>query len=439
MIRSTFRRLLVLLVSFSVLSASAQTVAVDSAYANMQRAVGGIIQSATQNMGYVATDPRTYGTLRGVGQATGAAAAAAGTGVLVAGSVPAWATILAVAAVSGAVSYGVGITLDAAVKWGFGSGSTPITLTIPASSSSGPLVPLGNPAGCSTPFYGTITNWCVKSGEYDPLCLSTSPYTCQSIAQCPGQTNPTYLACGPGGTFSGASQTQAALQSLGYSFAPASGTETQTGKTLVDAISALTPAQQQQPVGYDALALVINQMWKQAAAQPGYTGVPYSVTQPITAAQVQVWQQANPAVYPTVAALVSPVSPSSTGFFPSTTLSTSVPVAPAAPELSPTSTNPSAQVGQVNLGADPNLVAPTLEPTPTASAILAPLIALFPDLKSYSVPGHSGVCPQPTFDVFGQSVLMNQHCTLLEEQRAALYASGLLAFTLVALFIVLSA
>lgn len=437
MLRLIAQRLTALLVALSVFSASAQSVS-EPAYANMQRAMGGIIQKATENMGYAATDPRTYGTLRGVGQTTAGAAAAAGTGILVAGSAPAWATILAVAAVGGAVSYGVGITMDAAVKWAFGTGSSPITITIPATAGTGPLVPLGNPLGCSNPTQSTIYNWCVKGGERDPLCMSTAPYTCMTFNMCPGQNNPT-LACAPGGTFTGAAQTQTVLQAIGYTFAPATGTETQSNKTLVDAISALTAAQKQQAVSYDAMALMINQMWKKAAAQPGYAGVPYSVTNPVTAAQVQTWQQANPSAYPTVEALVSPVTSGATGFSPSTTTATSTPVSPATSETAPTATNPSTQTSQINLGPDPNIGSPSLEGTPTAQMILAPLIALFPDLKAYNVPGHSGECPKPTFEVFGKSILMDQHCTLFEQQRAALYAAGLLAFTLVALFIVLSA
>ncbi len=431
------RRITAVALCFSVLTVSAQSVS-EPAYANMQRSVGGIIQSATQSMGYSPNDPRTYGTLRGVGQATAGAAAAAGTGILVAGSAPAWATILAIAAVSGSVSYGVGITLDATVKWAFGSGATPVTMTIPATSGSGPISPLGNPLGCASPVQTQIYNWCVKGGERDPMCMSSPPYTCQTIAMCPGQANPTLAACGPGGSFSGAAQTQQALQTIGYTFAPATGTETQSNKTLVDAIASLTAAQKQQAVSYDAMALMINQMWQKASAQPGYAGVPYSVTSPVTAAQVQAYAQANPSAYPKVEALTSPVTSGATGFSPSTTTVTGTPVSPSISETPPTATNPSTQT-QTNLGPDPNIGAPTLEATPTAQMIMAPLIALFPDLKAYNVPGHTGACPKPSFDVFGTSILMDQHCTIFEQQRAALYAAGLLAFTLIALFIVLSA
>jgi hypothetical protein len=212
-----------------------------------------------------------------------------------------------------------------------------------------------------------------------------------------------------------------------------------TTKTLTQAVTALTSAQKAAKVDYQTMATLVNHVWQQAAAQPGYDGLPYSVTQPVTAANVQAWAQANPSVYPTVEALTAPVANAQTDFAPSTSTSPTTSTNPATTPIAPTATQPSTQTSQVNLGPDPNIGPPTLESTPTAQMILAPLIGLFPDLKTYSVPGHSGACPKPVFEVFGTSITMDQHCTIFEGQRSALYAAGLLAFTLLALFIVLSA
>lgn len=473
MLRLIAQRLTALLLAFSVISASAQTVS-EPAYANMQRAMGGIIQSATQTMGYAATDPRTYGTLRGVGQATAGVGAAVGTGLLVAGSAPAWASILAVAAVSGAVSYGVGITLDAAVKWAFGSGSTPITSTVIASSpQTRPNVAAALVAG--QPYWqgpgGVIAGdyfsalSAVIDCNYGVFCNTST--ASHSIAGCryvnasfgvyyecdvsrtfnngTVSTNSTYLSAATSSyitTPSPASCPAGSYYRSNNCFVSSFGSPSQTvtpSLTLAQAVAALTAAQKQQPVSYAAMALLINQMWKKAAAEPGYAGVPYSVTSPVTATQVQEWAQANSSSYPTVESLTSSVTSGATGFSPSTSTSTGTALNPATSETAPTATQPSTQPSQINLGPDPNIGSPTLEGTPTAQMILAPLVALFPDLKAYNVPGHSGACPKPTFFVFGTSIVMDQHCTIFEQQRAAMYAAGLLAFTLVALFIVLSA
>jgi hypothetical protein len=404
--------------------AKAQTVA-DPAYANMQRAVGGIIQQSTQSMGYVPSDPRTYSTLRAVGSTAAGAAAAAGTGILVSATAPAWATILAAAAVSGAVSYGVSVGIDALVKWAFGTGSSPITVTATSTStaewtnpnfSSLPLARYYlstlhlNCLGTSIPF---VDKWAyTNDAGYQAIC--------RQMKATSGLTSDQYLV------------------NAGFVNNPTNITTTATNQTLIQSIAALSAAQKQQAVSYEAMAMIVNHLWKQAAAQPGYAGVPYSVTSPVTVAQVQAWAQANPQAYPTVQALVSAVTDVSTGFAPSTSITTATPVSPATTTVAPTANNPSTQT-QINLGSEPNILAPTLEGIPTAQMILAPLLNLLPDLKSYTVPGHAGACPKPAFEVFSKTIIMDQHCTIFEQQRAAIYAAGLLAFTLMAMFIILSA
>jgi hypothetical protein len=449
----------------AVVSAHAQT-AVDPAYANMQRAMGGIISDATASRGYNATDPRTYSTLRAIGVSAASGAATAGAGLLIAGTAPAWGTVLAVAAVGGAVSYGVSVGLDSAVKWAFGSNaSTPITVTNSGGLSSGGVI-----AGSNC--YQINGNYCSSTPQeaVTQLVLATTVFT--DITTMNLTPTPPGTAYNNGQRYSATisghrsdqnpSNVYSNYSTYYVNFAPAPITcppgfvsvsgacvtsqlnkyTHQAGGTqvvnLTNAIAALTAAQKQQAVSYEAMALMINENWKKAAAQPGYAGVPYSVTSPVTAQQVQKWAQSNQSAYPTVNELTLPVSNSPTGFTPSTTTSPTTPVNPATSTTSPTSTNSSTQP-ETNLGPDPNITAPMLEPTPTAQMILSPLLSLMPDLKAYTVPGHTGACPTPTFDVFGKSILMNQHCTLFEQQRAALYTAGLLAFMLAAAFIVLSA
>lgn len=100
---------------------------------------------------------------------------------------------------------------------------------------------------------------------------------------------------------------------------------------------------------------------------------------------------------------------------------------------------PSTTTGPVDLGADPQTPVPTLEDTPTGEMILAPILGLFPDLSTWTVPSHSSVCPTPSFTVWGQTHVMTAHCDLLEANRTLIYTACLAAFAIAALFIALSA
>lgn len=519
MFLSLFKRFFLLCLSVAVASTHAQSTA-DPAYANMQRAVGGIIQQQAQAKGYSLTDPRTYGTMYQVGKysasAVSGAGAAAGAAVLVAGA-PAWATLLAVAVVGSGISYAVNLGIDAAVTWAFGPTLTaPIAVTAPVlnpGTSFAKQITLGSdPVTLSLPT-GKLFMDQVYGTAYMGICISRDSMTHITCTQAIGPSMNSYAPTATtqvvpncsigttGGAWGGAvlnpygypiqkiltpSQGFGGYTHMGHTcggtvidsgslihgypipehakncpvgfavvydvhqnkysdcmaFATSvtgPGQPETTSKTLSDAVAALTSTQKAVKVDYQTMATLVNHVWQQAAAQPGYDGLPYTVTQPVTATDVQAWAQANPSAYPTVGALTSPVGNAQTDFAPSTSTAPTTTTIPAVNPVAPTATNPSSQTSQVNLGPDPNIGPPSLENTPTAQMILAPLIALFPDLKSYSVPGHSGTCPKPTFEVFGKSITMDQHCTIFEGQRSTLYAAGLLAFTLLALFIVLSA
>ncbi|OIQ75373.1 hypothetical protein GALL_429610 [mine drainage metagenome] len=99
---------------------------------------------------------------------------------------------------------------------------------------------------------------------------------------------------------------------------------------------------------------------------------------------------------------------------------------------------------QVNLGPDPGVGAPTLETTPTVPQILGPLFNIMPGIKNFVVPSHQSACPTYTFHFalgswWSQEVTMTSHCTLVENNRAAITAAMLVVWTLAALFIVLTA
>lgn len=489
----------------------------EPAYANMQRAVGGIIDQVGQAHGYSTIDPRIYGTLHGVGQTATSAVAGLGAGLLV-GGVPAWGSLLAFTAISAGVGYAVSLGIDALVKWAFPtttSGSLTVTAPISTGSSTYPnqilysgdastftvassdysifysRVPGGKDCwsndfmaalSCSMPS-GPNSNSSGLATMSTPDCncgstgcmwgkarLNDYGLRSVSVLRPPASSGAAYsdvgLTCSVGtyvrGTVFGdgsvipdyvkncpigsaASRTWSSTgaviwsECIVYSSVTSSSSGTDTSvKSLTDAAASLTSSQKSTPVGYGAMALMINGLWQKAATSSGYQGMPYVATQPVTATDVQNWAQANPLAYPTVQALTQPVANVATDLAPSVSTQPTTPVTPATSTTAPTATNPSTQ-SQTNLGPDPNVGPPTLEPTPTANQILAPILGLFPTFKNFSVPAHAGECPKPSFDALNTHFVLDGHCALFEQQRAVIYGAMVLAFMLISLFIVLSA
>lgn len=63
----------------------------------------------------------------------------------------------------------------------------------------------------------------------------------------------------------------------------------------------------------------------------------------------------------------------------------------------------------------------------------------FDALKGWTMPARAVACPTWSFDLWGQTYTINAHCALIEDQRALVSTICLLAYALLALFIVLGA
>ncbi|MGS1062659.1 hypothetical protein [Burkholderia glumae] len=230
----------------------------------------------------------------------------------------------------------------------------------------------------------------------------------------------------------------------GPGVAPVSGTD------LSQIYPKLSSASLKTPLDPMTLAQLTNQTWQQAANQPGYQGLPYSVTQPISYSDVQPWAQANPSSVPDVGDLFTPASD------PGSSVSIDPAVQPGQSSSTSPASNPSTTTGNevnvvntpnvnvtnkvsVDLGPDPGVGSPALEATPTISMILSPVLNLLPDLKHWSVPSHSSVCPEPSFTAFGHSFTLTAQCDLAESNRTSIYTAFAAMFTLAAMFIVLRA
>jgi len=226
-----------------------------------------------------------------------------------------------------------------------------------------------------------------------------------------------------------------------------------SGSSLDSVYQNLDQTALKDPLDAMTLANITNSTWQRAASQAGYSGLPYSPSQPVSYGDVQPWIQANPTAAPTVGDLLSPAAnPASNTVTINPTVQPGQSSNPGTNPGGDTGTGASSNVSVVNtpnvnvvnkvsvdLGADPNVGSPGLESMPTISMILQPLLNLLPDLKSWAVPAHTAQCPQPSIDLFGKTFKMTAQCDLAEQNRTAITSLAVAAFAIAALFIVLTA
>lgn len=221
--------------------------------------------------------------------------------------------------------------------------------------------------------------------------------------------------------------------------------------SLQDAITTLQQQLGNAKVSEETLARIVDQIWQRAASQPDYEGLPYSVTQPVTAPEIGMWTAENPSAVPTVGDLLAPASN------PGTQL---VPISPTAspgtspdPGTSPTPTPSSSGdvnvintpnvnvVNRINVdfGHDPGLQAPDLEQAPQAWDIFEPVISSVESFAFYRVPNHPSECPKPTFDMWSDPIVMDGHCKLLDEVKPTLFTVMAAVWVVIGCFIILAA
>lgn len=438
-----YQRLVVLIfvsLYLSLTTSQAIAAAVPAYNGRMNAAVGAVIQNKVGKWGFAANDPRIGATTTGVASGlTTIAVGVAGGAVATVG----WPALLIAAGISAVVGGAVSLAQDAITKWLFNGDGTitqsAVGATAPSQKGdytqsltgpSGESIKAGNDQAAADAFAVAYTNlltavppivvvsegcvayadgrgsfctWGYTQAGYPPThnwvrretVRTNTPYTCDGV------------------TINGVCQPP-----LTTAPAPVTASVPQT-------VANLSSGDAGKPVSDELLAAAANAAWK--AADPSQGGLPWSASDPITPADVAAWRAANPSMVPTVADAVSPVSNG-----------TKVDVAPA-PATSPAPAPTPGTGTKVDLGPDPNIGAPILEPTPTASQILSPVLNLMPDLKSFAVPAHSAGCPTPSFVALGKTYTFDSQCALLESNRALIEAAMLLCWTLASVFIVLRA
>ncbi|MBU7437015.1 hypothetical protein [Paraburkholderia fungorum] len=289
----------------------------------------------------------------------------------------------------------------------------------------------GSTGGLCSGVYGVTVSWQANADGTSQTLMET-----RSISEWDGQTS-SYVV-------------QTGTQPVTW-WTAGPGVAPITGNDLSTIYPKLTPASLNQPLDPSTLAQLTNQTWQQAASQPGYQGLPYSVSQPVSYSDVQPWELANPSAMPHVGDLFTPATDPGVS---TVTIDPAVQPGQAGSTQPASSTSPTVGTNvnvvntpnvnvvnkvSVDLGADPGVASPTLETTPSISMILSPLLGLMPDLKAWAIPSHGAVCPEPTFTVLGRSYTMTAQCDLAESNRTAIYTAFAAMFTLAAVFVVLRA
>lgn len=428
-----------------------------AAYApvKVSNAVSGVIEQKLVNRGFAANDPRYSATIQTSGNVI-SAAAGAGAAAIVVGAItaPAWVTAAIAAGVAVAVGYAVSLAVDGVTQWLFGSDSSQVdVIAAEGSGSSITALVVGGPYWSANVGYGSTLESAINASFADGVTINSIKCTQPGSLVDWAQGNCTVNASAPWfGTMTFTDQ-RASYRTSGSPFGSATGSYRdgvgqypapgtggdaggKTGKLGIQAaVDQIPETEKAKDLNPQIVAAIANQAWQQAAQAPGYQGLPYSYNDPITAADANAWRNSNSSSWPSVGDFVTPFPNGSPGTSPS-----KPPFTLPSPGESVNPTNPSTG-SQVNLGSDPGIGSPTLEPTPTGAQILAPITGLMPDLKNFQVPSHQGECPKPEFDiaVLHTRVRMDAQCTLFEQVRGPLYNGSLVAWIIAALFIVLSA
>lgn len=198
------------------------------------------------------------------------------------------------------------------------------------------------------------------------------------------------------------------------------------------------------PTSPKTLADLIQDMWREAAAQPNYKGIAVPLNNPLTEAELEAQKVANPAAWPTLGDMTAPIS--SAAVAGQTQAAVPLPangtLLPSSPQYVPdpitgVTTSPSGSTAPaLDLGPNPGIGAPPVPEAPTMAAIVDPLFNWFPGL-AIEVP--NGDCPIFNVTLFEVDHVMDAHCQLVEDHRAAFSVLFMLIWTIASAFIILRA
>lgn len=211
-----------------------------------------------------------------------------------------------------------------------------------------------------------------------------------------------------------------------YTFRLTGGNAAQTtpSQTYQQAYDALPQAAKDAALDPEVVAELANRVWRDAAAQPDYSGEPWSSSSPATQEDFQPYTHSNE--WPRVRDLATAVPGNGQASSPGTDSNRSI---------------SSETVPRLDLGPDPGVSAPDLEEPP--SNLFQPIQDLLQPWLAWQVPNHSAMCPvwQAAPSIAGHTfhIDLSYHCELAEQYRALIQAAAMACWMVIAAFIILSA
>lgn len=427
---SVLRLIVVLLLAFCSVTTHAAAV---SAYSpKFGQAISSLIGQKLTKRGFAISDPRTVATVAGVGTAVTGAASALAVGAT-------WPTLLTRLGISVISSTASQLIIDKAIDWSWGDGDqakiSGADLTVePAKTAF--------PTGFSTQFndigagnfkyYWNATNssWrylaAVQTAptNYYPLCVSSPGSTTASLP-CPDTLNGYW-------TKSNVQYVDGKKDQAIYEWVPATGTKIVPAyipafKPTADVVKDIPQSAVDSELTGKQIAAAANALWRSAALQGDYAGLPWAANDPITEADVSGWKLANPSAAPRLRDYIAPAIDSATG-------KTSI-----SGQVSDTTSNPGAGGVKVDFGSDPGIPAPSLESSPTGIEIFNPVRQAVSPWANFNLGNHAAQCPTASFTVLGRAYVIDAHCEIYAG-ASGLIAGAMIAFwTVVAMLIILSA
>ncbi len=406
-------------------------------------AVGQGITQTLVNRGFSASDPRVTSTVKSVATRVASTVAVAGAG-------SSWLTILSRAntvAVAGVLIYqGLSWYFDA--KTGQVTTQPPGTLATPIFSNGvqtgqmawtlgsawfgspeeafsysveGPT--LKNYADAQFLNVAVTKNATSATISYTlkvPSASINTPYT-KTVT---GQIWSIASACSPGfGYLSGTGCVSAGLDKSHWANSPI---QTYTPQQAYDQLS---QAAKDSQISKELMTELTNRVWKDAASQPDFQGVPWSANNPTKPDTFTPYITQEPQAWPNTKEIASPVS------------TATPPVAQPLADNTAISNPTSSTATKVDLGPDPGVPPPTLEDPPTD--LFKPIKDVMEPWLSWQVPNHSTVCPTwhaaPSVAGHVFDLDLSFHCTFIEKYRNAIATAAIVCWVVGAVFIVLSA
>lgn len=173
-----------------------------------------------------------------------------------------------------------------------------------------------------------------------------------------------------------------------------------------DFFDSLTPAQKEIPVDPAFFADFLNEKWNDVSIELGFDGIPWSVNNPITPADVeQFYSQNQPLTLGAIAQPMDVVAGPSGNPLVNMNVDTSVGQNPE--------TNPNSDKEGPNLGPNPNIGSPVV-PNISENEILAPILNLLPSFKNFQIVEPFVSCSPIEIDVWFVSTSTDAHCEMFE-------------------------